>query len=145
MIVVVDASVAAKWYVEEDHTAEAQLLFDENVELHAPELFLAEFGNICWKKVQRGDIDLQLAESANARLAVQNIVYHRHRDLFRPAFLGAVQTSTSAYDWMYFALAIALDCPFITADRKFFLAMRRTKFKKHIAWIEAVRTLISSG
>lgn len=46
---VVDASVAIKWFVLEEHTIESRLLLDENFELFAPHLLFTEYGNIVWK------------------------------------------------------------------------------------------------
>jgi predicted nucleic acid-binding protein len=52
---VIDASVALKWVVEEDGTAEA-LALRRVARLIAPELIIPECANILWKKVQRGQI-----------------------------------------------------------------------------------------
>jgi predicted nucleic acid-binding protein len=51
---VVDSSVAVKWFVVEPYAAEAQRILDgyQNNALSflAPDLINAEFGNIIWKK-----------------------------------------------------------------------------------------------
>jgi plasmid stability protein len=46
---VIDASIAIKWMVEEDGTREA-LALREQAKLIAPELLVAECANILWKK-----------------------------------------------------------------------------------------------
>jgi predicted nucleic acid-binding protein len=46
MILVVDASVAVKWYLSEDHTDAAEKLLDGGFDLHAPELIFTELGNV---------------------------------------------------------------------------------------------------
>jgi predicted nucleic acid-binding protein len=51
---VIDASIAIKWVVEEDGTAEA-LVLRQKAKLIAPDLLVAECANIFWKKVQRGE------------------------------------------------------------------------------------------
>ena len=142
MIVVVDSSVVVKWYVNEDHTLEAERLIDSSLELHAPELLLAEFGNIIWKKLRNQDIDEQLANFAIESIAKLTIVLHSHPKLIRSAYTMAVETGTSVYDWIYLSLALSLSCKFVTADRKFFLAMRKTKFKSDVVWIENIPQLI---
>ena len=43
---VVDASVAVKWYVPEEHSEIALLLLDDNFSRIVPRLFFSEFGNI---------------------------------------------------------------------------------------------------
>jgi predicted nucleic acid-binding protein len=54
MIVVVDASVAAKWFIDEDNTDEALILLDRPFDLHAPDLLYLEFDNILCKLIRRG-------------------------------------------------------------------------------------------
>lgn len=142
MIVVVDSSVVIKWYVNENHTVEAEQLIDGRFELNAPELLLAEVGNIVWKKLRNDDIDEQLANFTIESIARQKIYLHSHKELFKSAYERAIETRTSVYDWIYLSLALSLSCPFITADRKFFLALRKTRFKKDIVWIENIPDLI---
>ena len=74
MIVVVDASIAIKWYVDEVHTSDAEQLIDGRFELHAPELILSEFGNILWKKCRNDDLDEIVAMSAIASIGSQKCV-----------------------------------------------------------------------
>ena len=52
---VIDASIAVKWVVEEDGTPEA-LALRQRARLIAPELLVAECANILWKKVQRREL-----------------------------------------------------------------------------------------
>lgn len=142
MIVVVDASVLVKWYVAEDHTDEAEQLADSRFEIHAPELLLPEFGNILWKKCRNDDLDEDVAISALASLRSHPIILHSNVRLVEPAFVGAQETVQSVYDWIYLSLAISLDCKFVTADRKFYIGLRKTRFKEHALWVENISTLI---
>jgi predicted nucleic acid-binding protein len=142
MIVVVDASVLVKWYVDEDHTAEAELLADPRFEIHAPELLLPEFGNILWKKCRSEDLDENVARSAIASLQSLHIILHSNASLLEPAFVGAQETGQSVYDWIYLSFAISLDCKFVTADRKFYIGLRKTRFNEHVLWVENIPTLI---
>lgn len=52
--VVVDSSIAIKWFVTEPYSTEAHHVLtayqDGNIRLLAPDLLYAEFGNILWKK-----------------------------------------------------------------------------------------------
>jgi predicted nucleic acid-binding protein len=70
---VIDASVAAKWFFAESHSAEAGLLLTNlrlgSVRLSAPDLLLAEMGNILWKRVAlRGEGDIRAAQEFYADL-----------------------------------------------------------------------------
>ena len=54
--VVVDASVAAKWFLPEIHSPAAERLLDPSIVLCAPDLIVPELGNIVWKKLRRNEI-----------------------------------------------------------------------------------------
>ncbi len=54
MIIVVDASVAAKWFIAEDNADEALMLLDRPFDLHAPDLLYLEIDNILCKLIRRG-------------------------------------------------------------------------------------------
>ncbi|MGD9315617.1 MAG: type II toxin-antitoxin system VapC family toxin [Anaerolineae bacterium] len=51
---VIDASVAVKWFLPEERSAEALLIRDAFIEgeyqLIAPDLMLSEFANVLWKR-----------------------------------------------------------------------------------------------
>lgn len=69
---VIDASIAVKWVVEEDNTAEA-LTLRRRAKLIAPELLLAECANILWKKVERNELSQDEALLAARLLQAANI------------------------------------------------------------------------
>ena len=56
--VVVDASVAVKWFLPEIHSGAALRYLDDDCERLAPDLLYVEFGNVIWK---------MLSLSGNAR------------------------------------------------------------------------------
>ncbi len=56
MSFVVDASVVIKWFIEENLSAEAEAILGHGEPLFAPDLLLAEIGNVLWKKVIRGEV-----------------------------------------------------------------------------------------
>jgi len=142
MNIVVDAGVLVKLFVNETNTAQAELLVDDRFQLHGPELLLAEFGNILWKKCRFEDLDESTAEAAISSLPSYEIKIHSNENILEPAFVGALQTGQSTYDWIYLALAISLNCKFVTADRKFFWGMRNTRFKDRFVWVSNISDLI---
>ncbi len=138
MTLVIDASIAVKWYLSEDHTGEAERLLNGDFDLHAPELIFSELGNVLWKKCRAGDVD-----SAESLLIAENflerdITYHRLATLLAPALTGANVFGQAVYDWIYLALAISLNTKFVTADRRFYRSLRQTTYKKNLMWIEEV-------
>ncbi len=62
---VIDASIAIKWVVEEDGT-DLALALRQKARLMAPDLIVAECANILWKKVQRKELS---KDEALSRLA----------------------------------------------------------------------------
>ena len=83
---VIDASVAVKWVVGEDGSAEATRLLHGR-RLAAPELILPECANILWKKATRGEITRDEADLAASLLARMEVELVGHRPLM-PAALG---------------------------------------------------------
>ncbi len=111
---VIDASVAIKWVVQETGTAEALAL--RRHPLMAPDLLVAECANILWKKHVRGELEsgevslaAQLLERADIEFVPMRSLLHASADL-------AMQLSHPAYDCVYLALAAARKAPFVTAD-----------------------------
>jgi predicted nucleic acid-binding protein len=56
MSLVVDASVAIKWFVEEVRSDAARAVLDSGEPLIAPDLIVPEACNAAWKKVRRGEL-----------------------------------------------------------------------------------------
>ena len=54
MRLVVDASIAVKWLVEEEHSAEAKRLITGPFELFAPRLLASDFADALWPKGHPG-------------------------------------------------------------------------------------------
>ena len=123
---VLDASVAVKWYVPEiDDDAAKKLLAAEH-DLHVPDLFFPEFGNILWKKVQRGEIDDDEAREIAAEIKTVPLFTHRSFPNLVAALELALAHKRTVYDAYYVALSVDLDCPFITADEKLVNALQPT-------------------
>ena len=53
MTVIVDASVALKWVLQEEGSEAAELLLLEEP-LAAPDLLIVECANVLWRKARRG-------------------------------------------------------------------------------------------
>ncbi len=132
---VVDASVAVKWYVPENHELEAVRLLKGRHDLHVPELIFPEIGNIVWKKVRSGQVSKSDGDVIIATVARKRWTIHPHKQTIKSAFTGAEATGQTVYDWTYLALAISLSCELVTADEKFYKALEKTAFKTGLKWI----------
>ncbi len=136
MNIVVDASVAIKWFLTEENTADAEMLLGPEFELNAPELAISEFGNIVLKKLRNGDLQLGEAAALSDALFRVGITFHSNKPLLGPALERAIELGQTTEDCTYLALALELDCPLVTADRKLFMTLQNTRFRSQIIWVE---------
>ena len=114
---VIDASIAVKWVVEEDGTAEA-LVLRQKAKLTAPDLMIPECANILWKKVQRNELSQAEALLAARLLQGAEIELLPMRFLLEAATRISIELDHPAYDCVYLALAAETDCRFVTADQR---------------------------
>lgn len=114
---VVDASVAVKWVIEEDHSAKAALLLEIDSR-HAPDLWRAEAVNALWSKVFHGDLSAADAEERMTVLLRAPVIGTQITDLMPRAFMISVSCRATMYDSLYVALAEARDIPIVTADKR---------------------------
>lgn len=115
--IVVDASIAVKWVVEEEGT-EAALALRSAYRFIAPELLIPECANIRWKKVQRGQLIADEAILAGRLLERSGIDFISMQGLLEPAAELAIALSHPAYDCIYLALARQRQARFVTADQR---------------------------
>ena len=113
--VVVDASVAVKWVVEEDHSAQAARLLQCD-KRHAPDHWLAEAVNALWSKVVKADLTAEDAGERMALLLRAPVIGTPIAGLMPRALAISVAQSVTIYDSLYVALAEQLKLPFVTAD-----------------------------
>ncbi len=123
-VLVVDASIAVKWVVEEDGTAAALALRDRG-RLIAPELLVPECANILWKKTQRSELSKAQALLATRLLQRADIELVPTRVLLASATEIAIDLNHPAYDAVYLALAVARECRLVTADARLLRSLSR--------------------
>ena len=114
---VVDASVAVKWVVEEDHSAKAALLLEFDA-CHAPDHWRAEAVNVLWSKVFHGDLTAADAEERMTVLLRAPVIAAPIADLMPRAFAISVALRVTIYDSLYVALAEKRDIAMVTADER---------------------------
>jgi predicted nucleic acid-binding protein len=112
---VIDASIAVKWVVEEKGTPYALALRGRALFL-APDLLVAECANIFWKKTQRRELARDEALLAARLLAAGEIELVPTRNFLKSATALAIALGHPAYDCLYMAVALDRGCPFVTAD-----------------------------
>jgi predicted nucleic acid-binding protein len=131
--VVVDASVVIKWYVPEENHEKARAILASERPLLAPDLVLAEVGNILWKKVRRGEFSRDDADAIAERfLRETNVSVVSATVLLLRALSIATEHGISAYDALYVALAVLDDIVVVTADARLVNALARTPLARHV-------------
>ena len=137
--VVLDASVAIKWYVPEVYREDALALLHrrkaDSLAFHVPDLFLSEVGNILWKKVRRGALEEGQAEEVRRQLQTVPMTVHSCRVWFRPALEWSCRNGHSFYDGLYVALAAGLRCRLVTADERLVRAARRSGLGERVRFV----------
>jgi predicted nucleic acid-binding protein len=118
LTIVVDASVALKWFVPEALSENAASLLDGSADLSAPDLLYPEFGNILWKKVQRQEITTEDAREILIGLRRVPLALTPSSILIDAALEIAIAHRRTVYDSLYVALAVARDSILVTADDK---------------------------
>ena len=122
MTVVVDASVALKWVIQEENTEDALALWDQwqdgQEQVLAPPIFRSEVTNVLHRQVRRGHLHrldaLAALDSLLSAVATSEPVNLYSRALTLAGELGI----GAAYDALYLALAELQGCDLWTADQR---------------------------
>lgn len=116
MMVVVDASVAAKWYLPEARSASARHLLSPAYECMAPDLIRLEIGSLLLRNVRRRQVTSEQCVIVLTRTlpAVVNVV--PSIDYAQAAFEIAQIAGGSYYDAVYLAVARVTGVPVVTDD-----------------------------
>lgn len=136
---VVDSSVAIKWYVPEILMAEALRVRDGRIPLHCPDFLDVELAAILWKKIRRGDLPRNVAESVVTDFTnLLTITRHATLPLVPAAFDLADRSDRTVYDCLYLALAIELGGIMVTADERLVNALNGTPWDGSIVYLRDV-------
>ena len=140
---VVDASIAIKWFLSEIHSDEARLILESKWELWAPDYIWAEFGSTLRKKIRLKEITVQEAEVILKDFMRFPIQTHGSKLLLNSAWQLANDSGATIYDSLYLALANSRECFLVTADNTFYQSIKSSKETTHsrIIWVEDVAML----
>ena len=137
-LLVVDSSVAVKWFFGEIHTNAARRALKRPVRLHAPDLLLLEADNVVCKRIRRGELTFAEGDRIRAGLRAMPVQTHSFLPLLEPGYAIACRTGRSLYDCLYVALAELLDGRMVTADRRLYDALAAGPFAPRVLWIESL-------
>lgn len=133
---VIDASIAVKWFIPERHSINSLRLLTTGCELLAPDLIFAEFGNVLWKKWLRQELEPEVISPLLADLSRMRLHIVPTATLADKAATIAVTYRRSFYDSIYLALAVTAQGRMVTADEKLCNALRATPLAERVLWIE---------
>jgi predicted nucleic acid-binding protein len=133
--------VALKWFLPESGNAGAEdflrAFLSGTVNLYAPDLLLIEAGSALWRRtIVRKELAASDAKAIYRDLLTLPLNFQPSERLAAAAFSLAIAHRHSAYDAVYCALSVEMDCEFITADRTLVSKLGRTlPFIRHISTI----------
>lgn len=136
--IVVDASVAIKWFVPEIHAHAARRLLREGIALLAPDLIWAEVANALWRKWRDKEMAAENVEGILNDFRRYPLRICSGESLYDVAWPVARGSGRTFYDSLYLALAMSNGCPLITADLHFYNTVKDTPWGQSCLWVEDV-------
>ncbi len=133
---VIDASVAAKWFIPEKESPLALTLLNSKNQLHAPDFLSIEIDSLICKWIRRKLLSIEEGYTIRENLSQFPLKKHSALPLTDPAFLLAHTTQTHPYDCLYLATAFLLKGKCVTADKHFYRQIQKSPYKKYILTLE---------
>lgn len=136
---VIDASVALKWLVEESGSEAALAL--QGRDLAAPALLRIEAANVLRTMVARGDAEGEVALDLLRLLQSAPVtIVDADEALEARALELAIDLSHPVYDCVYLALAERMNRILVTADGRFLKSLGSTQ---HASWAVALDVILA--
>jgi predicted nucleic acid-binding protein len=129
MALIVDASVALKWFVAEPGWQAARRLWRDELRLLAPDLIVAEVCNAIWRKVRVGQATAAQAEDVAAEIQRGVLELRPTVALATRAMAASLALDHSVYDCFYLALAEREQSVVVTADQRLITRLAQTRYE----------------
>lgn len=136
MTLVIDASVAIKWVIEEEGSDAARALVAQEM-LTAPDFLAIEYANVFWALARAGKLSRELARGALDAVLAAPIRLRPTADYASAAHAIAFDLEQTVYDSVYLAVAMAERATLVTAGGEFAAAASR-----HAVYASSVRLLV---
>lgn len=135
VVVVADASVIVKWFVNEEHTEQALALrqgyLDKKVDIACPQILPFEVLNALRYNPEFGDKQVKIASDALRKY--QLWLYPILGELADECIEKSFSFGISIYDSSYISLAEYLDAKLYTADEKLLDKIGKLEHVTHIS------------
>jgi predicted nucleic acid-binding protein len=132
MSIVVDASVASKWFFREQGSDEADKLLNADGFLIAPDLIVAEVVSVVWRRLMAGEVPLEHATLAVSETAGMLDELTPMAQLASRSLEIARALRHPASDCFYVALAEQLSTHLVTADEILLRRTAKTPWARHV-------------
>ena len=129
---VVDASVACKWFFDEDLSSEARVLAESDTVFSAPDMLLTECANAVWRRVVSKTVSRAHARAFLSALPQWFELLAPSAQLHEAAFEMAGVLEHPVYDCQYLALAENKGIRLVTADAVFAGRVRRSRWRDRV-------------
>lgn len=117
MRVVLDTSAAMDIILHAPGGERYSRALEEAEWIEAPDIYIAEAANVCWKRNRNGELGSKDCEAAlEHALALPNI-FVPALELYREAFSLAVNSQRAVYDMFFLALARRQGATLLSADK----------------------------
>jgi predicted nucleic acid-binding protein len=130
VILVIDANVGLKWFIEEPRSPAARKILDKGASFIAPDIFIPEICNVVWKKVKNQEITAEQGQAivSNVPMILDHIV--PSSEVAKRAFALAVQFNHPVYDCLYLALAERESISLVTDDAKLVTVAKKARLAR---------------
>ena len=141
MSLVLDSSVALKWYLPEI-LAEAASYLRKRIEseftpVAVPQFFFVEAANILWKKTSlKRQLSRNDAKGVYSRILDLPFRVIQNDDLLLQALDLSISHSVSVYDGLYLACALYSKSVLVTADTALVSRLAASQLSKHVVHLE---------
>ena len=132
MTLVIDASVACKWFFEEPQAAAARRLATSDVTFAAPDIILAECANVAWRRSRRDAVPRAQAQAFLKALPQWFDSLVSSATLHEEAFAMGCELDHPVYDCLYLALADRERTRMVTADLTFLNRVADSPWKHRV-------------
>lgn len=126
---VIDASVAVKWFSKEIYQRQAESVlkraYQNKLSLFAPELLIYEVGNALWKGKQLDEE--RIGAALNSLYYLPLDFSYLSQSLIKAVVLLMVKYNLTFYDAVYAGLAYEISCPLLTSNPKDFQKISEIK------------------
>src|SRR5947207_2980412 len=130
--IVIDPSVALKWYFHEAFSEQALKLATHGNEIVVPDILFSQVGAVLWRRVKAGEMRREDAHKVLTNLRRLPLHTVSPSELAPAALEIATGTARTFNESIYFALAMRERTELVTADRWWYSLLSTGPMKRYL-------------